>query len=103
MAKLDQPGLFYTDLIANNAKYFATKAAVICGDDRLTWAEYEDHFRRIGFRTLARNFRETPLDEEFYGRFEGVLGRYPRTDLARDFFQVVLEKPEGRAERGQTD
>ena len=29
-----------------------------------------------------------------YGdRFEGVLGRYPRSDLARDFFEVVLEKP----------
>lgn len=68
--------------------------------NRLTWAEYEDHFRRIGFRTLARNFRETPLDEEFYRRFEGVLGRYPRVDLARDFFQVVLEKPKaGRVER----
>jgi SAM-dependent methyltransferase len=61
--------------------------------NRLTWAEYEDRFRRIGFRTRARNFRETPLDEEFYRRFEGVLGRYPRVDLARDFFQVVLEKP----------
>ena len=70
--------------------------------NRLTWAEYEDHFRRIGFHTLARNFRETPLDEEFYRRFEGVLGRYPRGDLAKDFFQVVLEKPAaGRAERAR--
>jgi len=61
--------------------------------NRLTWAEYEDHFERIGFRTKALNFRETPLDEPFYRRFEGVLGRYPKTDLTRDFFEVVLEKP----------
>jgi ubiquinone/menaquinone biosynthesis C-methylase UbiE len=61
--------------------------------NRLTWAEYEDHFARIGFRVRRATFRETPLDEAFYTRFESVLGRYPRTDLQRDFFQVVLEKP----------
>ena len=61
--------------------------------NRLTWAEYEDHFARIGFRVRRATFRETPLDEAFYARFESVLGRYPRTDLQRDFFQVILEKP----------
>lgn len=61
--------------------------------NRLTWAEYEDHFARIGFRVRQATFRETPLDEAFYARFESVLGRYPRTDLQRDFFQVILEKP----------
>ena len=61
--------------------------------NRLTWAEYENHFARIGFRVRRATFRETPLDEEFYTRFESILGRYPRTDLERDFFQVVLEKP----------
>ncbi|HEY7590838.1 MAG TPA: class I SAM-dependent methyltransferase [Candidatus Limnocylindrales bacterium] len=61
--------------------------------NHLTWAEYEDHFRRIGFRVRSLKFRETPLDEAFYARFESVLGRYPRSDLQRDFFQVVLEKP----------
>lgn len=61
--------------------------------NRLTWAEYEDHFARVGFRVRRTTFRETPLDEAFYARFEPVLGRYPRTDLQRDFFQVVLEKP----------
>ncbi len=32
-------------------------------------------------------------DEEFYRRFEDVLGRIPRWDLERDFFTAVLEKP----------
>ena len=60
--------------------------------NRLTWAEYENHFRRLGFRIRALQFTETDLDESFYRRFESVLGRYPRWDLTRDFFQVVLEK-----------
>jgi SAM-dependent methyltransferase len=61
--------------------------------NRLTWSQYEDYFARIGFRIRSLHFSETPLDEVFYRRFEGILGRYPRTDLTRDFFEVVLEKP----------
>lgn len=61
--------------------------------NRLTWAEYEDHFARIGFAVRGKTFREAPLDEAFYARFESILGRYPRTDLQRDFFRVILEKP----------
>jgi hypothetical protein len=41
---------------------------------------------------LALRFRETPLDEEFYRRFEDQLGRYPRWELTKDFFEVVLER-----------
>ena len=47
----------------------------------------------IGFRIRALQFTGQPIDEAFYQRFESVLGRYPRTDLAHDFFEVVLEKP----------
>jgi SAM-dependent methyltransferase len=64
--------------------------------NRLTWAEYEDHFTRIGFRIRFLKFTETAVDEGFYRRFNGILGRYPRTDLARDFFDVVLERPRAR-------
>jgi hypothetical protein len=38
-------------------------------------------------------FTERELDIAFYRRFEDVLGRYPRFDLTKDFFTVVLEKP----------
>jgi SAM-dependent methyltransferase len=61
--------------------------------NRLSWAEYERHFLRLGFRIRRLRFSEHPLDEAFYRRFESILGRYPRTDLTRDFFEVVLEKP----------
>lgn len=61
--------------------------------NRLSWLDYEAMFRRIGFRMRSLRFSERPIDEAFYRRFESVLGRYPRWDLERDFFHVVLEKP----------
>ena len=61
--------------------------------NKLTWSQYERHIGEIGFRTRMLRFSERELDEEFYTRFEDVLGRYPRWDLTKDFFTVVLEKP----------
>lgn len=62
--------------------------------NRLTWAEYDRAMARVGFRMESLDFSESPFDEEFYQRFEGILGRYPRWDLTRDFFHVVLRKPD---------
>jgi SAM-dependent methyltransferase len=59
----------------------------------VTWAQYEGYFRDVGYETRMLRFTERALDEAFYKRFEDVLGRYPRFDLTRDFFTVVLEKP----------
>lgn len=39
-AVLDQPGLFYPDVIAQNARYFAKKDAIVCGEERLNWAQF---------------------------------------------------------------
>jgi SAM-dependent methyltransferase len=61
--------------------------------NRLTWSQYEDYFREIGFELRSLKFRETPIDEGFYKRFEHILGRYPRWDLTKDFFDAVVEKP----------
>jgi len=61
--------------------------------NRLSWADYESRMRAIGFRIRALRFTGQPIDEAFYRRFESALGSYPRTDLAHDFFEVVLEKP----------
>jgi long-chain acyl-CoA synthetase len=58
METLDQPGLFYTDMIANNAKYFAAKAAVICGDDQLTWAEFHKRTNKVANALLARGLKK---------------------------------------------
>ena len=61
--------------------------------NRLTWAQYERYIADVGFEIRMLRFTERALDEDFYRRFEDVLGRYPRSDLTRDFFTVVLEKP----------
>jgi SAM-dependent methyltransferase len=61
--------------------------------NRLSWNHYERYIADIGFILRHVAFQETDWDEEFYRRFEDVLGRFPRTDLKRDFFLAVLEKP----------
>jgi SAM-dependent methyltransferase len=61
--------------------------------NRLSWVEYESRIVDLGFRVRHLAFQEADWDEEFYRRFEDVLGRFPRTDLSRDFFTATLEKP----------
>jgi SAM-dependent methyltransferase len=61
--------------------------------NRLTWDNYEQYIHEIGFLLRRVNFQEADWDEEFYLRFEDMLGRYSRRDLRRDFFLAVLQKP----------
>jgi SAM-dependent methyltransferase len=61
--------------------------------NRLSWLHYEYYADRLGFEVALRSYTETPIDEDFYRRFEDVLGRYPRTDLRRDYLLMVLRKP----------
>ena len=61
--------------------------------NRLTWDNYQRHIDEIGFRLRHVQFQEAEWDEEFYQRFEDILGRYAKRDLKRDFFLAVLEKP----------
>jgi len=61
--------------------------------NKLTWDQYERSFNQVGFKIKMLRFSEREIDEEFYKRFEDILGRYPRWDLTKDFFNVVVEKP----------
>ena len=61
--------------------------------NRLSWSQYERYLGEIGFQIRKLTFDESAWDEEFYHRFEDVLGRIPIRDLKRDFFTVVLQKP----------
>ena len=61
--------------------------------NRLTWDNYQRHIDEIGFRLRHVQFQEAEWDEEFYQRFEDILGRYAKRDLKRDYFLAVLEKP----------
>jgi hypothetical protein len=85
--------LFTDDVIREFMRRHDRPAAGASWVNRLSWADYDARIRAIGFRIRALRFTGQPIDEDFYRRFEAVLGRYPRSDLARDFFEVVLEKP----------
>ncbi len=85
--------LFDDSVFAEFSRRRGLPAAGAAWVNRLTWEQYEAEIRRIGFTIHRRRFRERPIDEAFYERFEDVLGRYPRADLRRDFFEVILERP----------
>lgn len=61
--------------------------------NKLSWVHYERYIEQIGYRLRRIQFQEAAWDEDFYLRFEDKLGRIPRTDLVRDYFLAVLEKP----------
>jgi len=90
------PHLLFSDAVIDEAMRRAGRArGGSAWVNRLTWEQYEAAFLEAGLAIRALNFTLHPLDEAFYERFEDVLGRYPKADLERDFFQVVLEKPAG--------
>jgi SAM-dependent methyltransferase len=62
--------------------------------NQLSWEHYARHIASTGFVVRRLTFQECEWDEEFYRRFEDRLGRVPTQDLRRDFFLVVLQKPE---------
>jgi len=85
--------LFHDDVFK---EYFRRRGEKVRGAswvNKLTWLQYERYIEMVGFRIAMLRFAERELDEEFYRRFSDVLGRYPRWDLTKDFFTVVLEKP----------
>jgi SAM-dependent methyltransferase len=84
--------LFGDDVIAEGLRRAGRPALGAAWVNRLTWEQYESAFIAAGFAIRSLAFTRYPLDEAFYRRFEDVLGRYPRVDLERGFFQVVLER-----------
>jgi hypothetical protein len=90
------PHLLFTDeTIGNWDKLHGRSKRGSSWVNRLSWAQYQSYLDEIGFVTRRVSFRKTPIDEGFYRRFEDILGRFPRRDLERDFFTVILEKPAG--------
>jgi SAM-dependent methyltransferase len=88
------PHLLFDDAVIDEAMRRAGRApGGSAWVNRLTWEQYESAFVSSGFVIRSLTFTLYPLDEDFYRRFEDVLGRYPKVDLERGFFQVVLEKP----------
>ena len=87
------PHLLFEDaVIAEGLRRAGRPALGAAWVNRLTWEQYESAFIAAGFSIRSLAFTTYPLDEAFYQRFEHILGRYPKVDLERGFFQVVLEK-----------
>ena len=85
------PHLLFTDEVFREFyQRMGLKPKTASWVNKLTHLHYRDYFERVGFEVLRESFSTRPFDEEFYARFEDVLGRYPRTDLERDFINVVL-------------
>jgi SAM-dependent methyltransferase len=84
--------LFHDDVIAEGLRRVGRSPLGAVWVNRLTWEQYESAFIAAGFAIRSLAFSTYPLDEAFYRRFEDILGRYPRADLERGFFQVVLER-----------
>ena len=85
--------LFSDDVIREYRTKHHGRAEGAAWVNRLTWAQYEDYFREIGFVMHSLRWSEAELDEALYERFDDILGRYPRWDLTKDFFYTVVEKP----------
>lgn len=51
--QLDDPQVFLTDLFATHARFHPHKAAVICGDVRRTWGDFDAGISRVAHALLA--------------------------------------------------
>jgi SAM-dependent methyltransferase len=78
-----------------------TRAAWV---NHLTYAQYADHFRRIGYGIQRMWPSRAWWHEEFYQQHEDVLSRYPKWDLQHDFVHAVLRRdPEPTGPRPEAD
>jgi SAM-dependent methyltransferase len=94
------PHLLFSDaVIAEGLRRAGKTARGAAWVNRLTYEQYETYLREIGFSIRSVHFDRYPLDEAFYARFEDVLGRYPKRDLERGFFTVIVSKPRVRRPR----
>jgi cyclopropane fatty-acyl-phospholipid synthase-like methyltransferase len=58
--------------------------------NKLTAAHYLMYLDLLGLKAEKVWYDIRKIDEEFYTRFEDVLGRYPRFDLERDFIHALV-------------
>ena len=47
MQRFDNPDVILTDVMASHAKWRAEKAALVCGDRRVTWRQFNQRINRV--------------------------------------------------------
>lgn len=58
MNRLDQPRLLYPDVIANNAKLFGSKPAVICDGESLSWKDFHRRTNKVANSLIGLGLRK---------------------------------------------
>lgn len=86
--------LFDPDLVKEYALSLGVEQGWIdsfYNNNKLTYAEYKEYFRILGYNVVDEFLKFRSLDVDFYKRFEDKLGLYPVYDLTLDYFAVILE------------
>jgi len=82
--------LFRDDVFVQCYEHIGRKSQRPAWVNKLTAAQCLLYFHLAGFTTKQVWYATTALDEQFYTRFEDVLGKYPKFDLERGFIHAHL-------------
>ncbi len=58
MKKFDNPDVIITDVMDSHGKWRAKKPAVICGDQRISWGEFNRRINRVANGLIGRGLRK---------------------------------------------
>ena len=89
------PHLLFTDEVFEAFyRHIGRRSGKPAWVNKLTYAEYKHYFELLDFHVERHWFSSSPLDIEFYNRFEDVLSRYPKSDLMHNFLSAILTHKE---------
>jgi len=108
MTAVDQPGLLYPDVIAQNARFHAQRPAVICGDEQLSWAEFHRRTNKVANALLDLGLKKgdkvclfmnssVAMFELYWGTIKagGVIVPL-NVMMARDSLALMVNRSNGR-------
>jgi 2-polyprenyl-3-methyl-5-hydroxy-6-metoxy-1,4-benzoquinol methylase len=84
------PHLLFKDEIFYEFYKTKNKSNMAAWVNKLVAAQYLLFFNELKFQIKELTFSKTDIDENFYKRFNDILGRYPKYDLEKDFINAVL-------------
>ncbi|MEX0407298.1 AMP-binding protein [Aquibium sp. LZ166] len=108
MSLLDQPPLIFPDVIAHNARSHGAKTAVVCGQDRLSWAAFNRRTNMVanaliraglrkGDKVCLFMFNSIPMFELLWGTVKagGVIAPL-NVMMAKDALPAMINNSEAR-------
>ena len=58
MERFDNPDVIITDVIRNHGKWRKEKTALVCGDQRLTWGEFNNRINRLAHGLVGQGLKK---------------------------------------------